>query len=280
MYLKEIGKVPLLNAAQEVDLARRIEAGELSTALQRELATRTSQARPQGAEALRREGLGDPRPPAHRLRQGRGHRPRQDREELPAQDRRRAAWPLPPGRARRPARQAQADRGQPAPGGLDRQALRGSRHAVPRPDPGGQPRPDPRGREVRLRQGLQVLHLRHVVDPPGHHARDRRPGAHDPHPRAHGRDDQQARARPAPAAAGPRPRAHARRDRQGHGHQRREGARDPEGLAGAGQRWRRRSARRRTPTSATSSRTPTPSCRWTPPASSCCRSSSRACSTR
>jgi len=38
MYLKEIGKVPLLNAAQEVDLARRIEAGELSTSMQRELA--------------------------------------------------------------------------------------------------------------------------------------------------------------------------------------------------------------------------------------------------
>jgi len=33
MYLKEIGKVPLLNAAQEVDLARRIEAGEYATAL-------------------------------------------------------------------------------------------------------------------------------------------------------------------------------------------------------------------------------------------------------
>jgi RNA polymerase primary sigma factor len=33
MYLKEIGKVPLLNAAQEVDLARRIEAGEFATAL-------------------------------------------------------------------------------------------------------------------------------------------------------------------------------------------------------------------------------------------------------
>src|ERR671930_2601796 len=33
MYLKEIGKVPLLNAAQEVDLARRIEAGEFATEL-------------------------------------------------------------------------------------------------------------------------------------------------------------------------------------------------------------------------------------------------------
>src|SRR6476661_4164224 len=38
MYLKEIGKVPLLNAAQEVDLARRIQAGELSTALQHQSA--------------------------------------------------------------------------------------------------------------------------------------------------------------------------------------------------------------------------------------------------
>src|SRR4249920_684167 len=37
MYLKEIGKVPLLNAAQEVDLARRIQSGELSTALQRQV---------------------------------------------------------------------------------------------------------------------------------------------------------------------------------------------------------------------------------------------------
>jgi RNA polymerase primary sigma factor len=33
MYLKEIGKVPLLTAAQEVDLAMRIEAGEFATAL-------------------------------------------------------------------------------------------------------------------------------------------------------------------------------------------------------------------------------------------------------
>jgi len=32
MYLKEIGKVPLLNAAQEVDLAKKIEAGLIATA--------------------------------------------------------------------------------------------------------------------------------------------------------------------------------------------------------------------------------------------------------
>src|SRR5207342_592374 len=39
MYLKEIGKVPLLNAAQEVDLARRIEAGELCAELQMQFAS-------------------------------------------------------------------------------------------------------------------------------------------------------------------------------------------------------------------------------------------------
>src|SRR6266498_5547029 len=33
MYLKEIGKVPLLTAAQEVDLAMRIEGGEFSSEL-------------------------------------------------------------------------------------------------------------------------------------------------------------------------------------------------------------------------------------------------------
>ena len=57
MYLKEIGKVPLLNAAQEVDLARRIEAGELSTALQRKIA-RGRASPTQGAEVLRRRRSG------------------------------------------------------------------------------------------------------------------------------------------------------------------------------------------------------------------------------
>ncbi len=37
MYLKEIGKVPLLTAAQEVDLARRIEAGEFATELSEQI---------------------------------------------------------------------------------------------------------------------------------------------------------------------------------------------------------------------------------------------------
>ena len=101
-------------------------------------------------------------------------------------------------------------------------------------DPGGQPRPDPRGREVRLHEGLQVLHVRHVVDPPGDHARDRRPGAHHPHPGAHGRDDEQGAARPAPDAAGARPRADGRRGRGEGRADARPGARDPAHLAGAG----------------------------------------------
>ena len=71
--------------------------------------------------------------------------------------------------------------------------------------------PDQGGGEVRLHQGLQVLHLRDVVDPSGHHPRHRRPGAHHPHPRAHGRDHQQGHPRLPPAAPGARPRAARRR---------------------------------------------------------------------
>ena len=59
-----------------------------------------------------------------------------------------------------------------------------------------------------------------------------------------------------------------------------QGARDPEARAGAGVAARPRSARRRTPTSATSSRTPTRSCRSTRRRSSCCRSSSTRSCTR
>ena len=69
--------------------------------------------------------------------------------------------------------QAAAGRGQPAPGGLHCQAVCGPGDAVPGPDPGGQPGPDQGGGEVRLHQGVQVLHLRHMVDPSGHHPGDR-----------------------------------------------------------------------------------------------------------
>ena len=46
---------------------------------------------------------------------------------------------------------------------------------------------DAGGRQVRPHQGLQVLDVRDVVDPPGDHPGDRRPGPHHPHPGAHGR---------------------------------------------------------------------------------------------
>jgi hypothetical protein len=93
-------------------------------------------------------------------------------------------------------------RGQPASRDLDRQEVHQPRPAVPRPDPGRQHRPDEGGRQVRIPPRLQVLDLRHLVDPPGHHPLDRRPGAHHPHSGAHDRDDQQAQPHLAPDAAG------------------------------------------------------------------------------
>ena len=128
----------------------------------------------------------------------------------------------------------------------------------------GSPRSDPRGREVRLPQGLQVLDVRDLVDPPGGHARDRRQGAHDPHPGAHGREAEQGRAHRAPARPAPRPRAERGRDRRGARDDAGGGARDPAHGAAARSRSRSRSARRRTRASATSCRTRPPSRRSTP----------------
>ena len=134
---------------------------------------------------------------------------------LPARDRQGAAADRRPGglpreadRARRHEREDADDRGEPPPRRLDREGLPRARALVPRPDPGGLARPHPRGREVRLPQGLQVLDLRDVVDPAGRHARDRRQGAHDPHPGAHGREAEQGRPHRAPARAAARARAH------------------------------------------------------------------------
>ena len=65
--------------------------------------------------------------------------------------------------------------------------------------------------KFEYRRGLQVLHLRHMVDSPGHHAFDCRPGAHHPYSGAYDRDDQQADPHLAPDAAGDWPRADAGR---------------------------------------------------------------------
>jgi RNA polymerase primary sigma factor len=171
-YLKQIGKVALLNAEQEVELAKRIEAGLFAE---------------------------------EKLNSGEKFAPRLKRElDWIAEDGRRAKNHLLEANLRLVVSLAEA--------------LHRSRHALPRPDPGGQPRPDPGGREVRLHQGLQVLDLRDVVDPPGDHRGDGRPGPHHPHPGAHGRGHQQARPRAAADAAGPRPRADPGGARQGARH--------------------------------------------------------------
>ncbi len=124
-------------------------------------------------------------------------------------------------------------RSQPPPRGLDRQEVHQPRPAVPRPDSGRQHRPDEGGRQVRVPPRLQVLDLRHVVDPPGHHARDCRPGADHPHPGPHDRDDQQADPHVARAGAGAGPRTDLGRDREADGHPGREGPQGPEDRAGA-----------------------------------------------
>ena len=90
-------------------------------------------------------------------------------------------------RARRHAGEAAHDPVQPPAGRLDRQELPESGAALPRPDPGGHARPDPCGREVRLASRLQVLDLRHLVDPAGRGTCARRQGPHDPDARPHRR---------------------------------------------------------------------------------------------
>ena len=116
----------------------------------------------------------------------------------------------PHGRRRRGG-QAPHGGGEPASGGVHSQALCGPRHAVPGPHPGGQPGPHKGRGQVRLHEGLQVLHLRHVVDTPGDHPRDSRPGEDHTHPRAHGGDHKQGHPRVPPAAPGAGPRPLARR---------------------------------------------------------------------
>lgn len=104
MYLKEIGKVPLLSPDEETELAQKMSDGAMA---KEQLESMEGQDIPEGdlaqLKSLIREG-------------GQG--------------------------------QAEAGGSQPAPGGIDRQALCGPRHAVSRSDPGGQPGPDQGGGEI------------------------------------------------------------------------------------------------------------------------------------
>ena len=139
LFLKDIGKVPLLTAAQEVELAKRIERGEHAA-----------------KQAMVEANL----------------------------------------------RLVVSIAKLPQPGA-----------PVPRPDPGGDDRPRSGGGEVRLPQGLQVLHLRDLVDPAGSRPCARRQGADDPDACARGREAEQDRADGARAARQARPRAQRGRDR-------------------------------------------------------------------
>ena len=132
---------------------------------------------------------------------------------------------------------------QPAARRLDRPPLPDAGHHARRPDPGGRDRPDPRDREVRLAQGVQVLDLRDLVDPPGGAARRRQQGAHDPHPGPRRRARAEGRADRARALREARPHADRRGDRRAREAAARAGARGARG--GPRGRFDRRPDRRR-----------------------------------
>ncbi len=92
--------------------------------------------------------------------------------------------------------------------------------------PGRQHRPDEGGGQVRVPPWLQVLDVRDVVDPSGHHPLDCRSGAHHPYSGAHDRNDQQVEPHLPPDAPAVRPRADAGRAGQGNGD---AGRQDPQG---------------------------------------------------
>jgi hypothetical protein len=66
-----------------------------------------------------------------------------------------------------------AEEVQPQARRLDRPALPDAGDHARRPHPGGRDRTDPRDGEVRLAQGIQVLDVCDLVDPPGRSARRR-----------------------------------------------------------------------------------------------------------
>ena len=104
--------------------------------------------------------------------------------------------------------------GKPPPGGLHRQTLSQPRPEFPRPDSGGKHGADAGGRQVRVQPRLQVLHLRHVVDSPGHHPGHCRPQPHDPRAHPHGRQHGPRAQRRPPTVPGTRRRADPGRNRR------------------------------------------------------------------
>ena len=150
---------------------------------------------------------------------------------------------------------------------------------APRPHPGGQPRAHAGRREVRPPQGVQVLDLRHVVDPPGDRSGHRRQGPHDPAalpPRRH-----HGGPRPRPSATmlktlGREPTAAELAEETGiaggSGARRLRGRPRPRVAVGLHRRGRRRAGRPRWPTTPPRRPSTWPPSRW--PATTC-----RPCST-
>src|SRR5439155_877445 len=103
---------------------------------------------------------------------------------------------------------------------------------------GGESGEPSRPERAALEQACQELRVPHetlvsLAEENRGTPRDRRSGAHDPYPRAHGGDHQQADPHRALPGAGDGPRADAGGDRRAHGHPRRQGAAGHEDRQGA-----------------------------------------------
>ncbi len=86
--------------------------------------------------------------------------------------------------------------------------------------------------KFEYRPRIQVQHLCHLVDPPGHHPGHRRPGTHHSHTGAHDRDHQQADPHLPLSGAGNGPRTETRRDRRKNGDSPGQGAQSPQNRPG------------------------------------------------
>ena len=135
-----------------------------------------------------------------------------------------ATHPLPPPLDAGPTGQGKDGAIQLAPGGLDCQEVHESGPELPRPDSGRKPWPDSGSRKVRPRKGLQVLHLRHLVDSSGNHPSHCRPEPHHPTAGAPLRNDLQDQENHQGSLSGIRPEANGRGNRRIDGNDHRKTA--------------------------------------------------------